>query len=226
MTCVSQQAFDTEIFGLPFHRVVDLDEAGLERELPPLLRRKPIMIDAKVPASRSDLARLLIGLGFRAVCTQVELIHDLAKLPATTARVDIGPRVDFDGATLRAHLRNFRADRFARDPLIVQAEHDKLYERWIGNSLSGRMQIATAGRNFCTFKPERNGLVIDLLSILDKRQGIGRDLVCAVLGEAVRQRKQSVAVVTECGNEAAWRLYLGCGFRIDGFIDCLHFVSR
>ena len=71
MTCVSQQAFDTEIFGLPFHRVVDLDEAGLERELPPLLRRKPIMIDAKVPASRSDLARLLIGLGFRLVLVWV-----------------------------------------------------------------------------------------------------------------------------------------------------------
>jgi len=225
MTCVVRQAFDTEIFGLPFYRVIDLDEADLARDLPPLLRREPVIIDAKVPAHRSDLIRFLLGFGFRAICTQVTLVHDLAELPVMTGRVDIRPRVEFDAETIRAHIANFQADRFARDPLIHSTEHDRLYERWIENSL-GRMQVAIHGRNFCSFAPGDRRVSIDLVSVLDKRQGVGRNLVSAVLGEASRRRKESVAVVTECGNEAAWRLYLRCGFRPDGFTDCLHFVSR
>jgi GNAT superfamily N-acetyltransferase len=225
MTSVAQQAFDTEIFGLPFYRVMDLDQADLERDLPPLLRRKPVIVDAKVPADRSDLVRFLLGFGFRSVCTQVTLVHDLAKVPVTPQRVDVRAHVEFDAETLHAHVANFQADRFARDPLIHSTEHDRLYERWIENSLA-RMQAAVHGRNFCSFAIQDRRVSIDLLSVLDKKQGIGRNLVSAVLREAARQRKESVAVVTECGNEAAWRLYLRCGFRPDGFTDCLHFVSR
>jgi ribosomal protein S18 acetylase RimI-like enzyme len=88
------------------------------------------------------------------------------------------------------------------------------------------MQVAVDGRNFCSFRPRERRLSIDLLSVLDKRRGIGRDLVSAVLAEAARRGSGRVEVVTECGNAASWRLYLGCGFRPEGFTDCLHFVSR
>jgi len=223
---VAQQAFDTEIFGLPYHRVVELDQARLERELPPLLARKPIIIDAKVPAERTDLVRYLLGHGFRAVCPQITLVHDLAQVPLMPTRVAIRPSLAFDAETIRAHAANFLTDRFACDPLITAAEHDRLYARWIENSLAGRMQVAVHGRDFCSFRLGKGGVTIDLLSVLDKGRGIGRDLVDAVVSDAARQGSTRVSVVTECGNEPAWRLYLGCGFRSDGFSECLHYVAR
>ena len=224
MACLTQQAFNTEIFGVPCYRIVDLDRTGLASELPLLLQRPPVMIDAKVPAVRHETARWLRGMGFRSVCTQIALHCDLTAVPAFSPSVTVGSRLALDDATISAHAANFTGDRYSLDPAIDRTHHDALYRQWIRNSISGRMLVASQGRNFCSFREQDAQITIDLLSVLDKRQGIGRQLVNATLGYAARQH-DSVRVVTECGNEVAWRLYLSCGFRIDGFTDCLHFVS-
>jgi len=224
VTCLALQAFDTEIFGIPCYRVVALDETGLARDLPPVLKQRPVMVDAKVPAARNEMTRRLQELGFRIVCTQIVFHREPDPISYTASEVSIVPRLEIDDATVDAHAANFIADRHALDPLVGRARHDALYDRWIRNSLSGRMLVASHGRNFCTFRTHDDHCAIDLLSVLDKRRGIGRALLNAVLDYSIQQLKPA-RVITECGNEAAWRLYLSCGFHIVGFINCLHFVA-
>ena len=225
ISCVVQQAFDTAIFGVPYHRVVDLDIDCLMQQIPPLLGQRPLIIDAKVPADRSDVIRFLQGLGFRIVCTQIALSHDLSQVPSAIVPVTISNQLLLAEEIIHSHALNFQSDRFSLDPLIDRTRRDRLYEEWVRNSLSGLMQVATIGNNICCFKQRGDLVKIDLLSVLEKHQGIGGNLVRAVLEYAAQRQTRIVDVVTECGNTPAWRLYLSCGFRVSHFIECLHLVS-
>ena len=225
MRCIAEQAFDTQVFGVPFFRIVALDLPALREELPAVLRRRPLIIDAKIPASAHDAARFLHGFGFRTVCTQIALAHRLSPVPNYPAAVTLVSSTDMSESTIRAHVENFRSDRFSLDFRIDPAARDNLYTAWIRNSIGGRTQLALYGANFCSFQEGCDALTIDLLSVLDKRRGIGRNLVNAVLALARGRGMRAVEVVTECGNEAAWRLYLSCGFAVTGFLDCLHYVD-
>lgn len=223
MTCLAPQPFDTEIFGVPYFRIVAFGQPQLSEELLPLLELHPIMIDAKVPASEYELASWLQGLGFRLVCTQIVLTREGLPSISSSASVQIARGLALDEKTIREHATNFRTDRYSVDPLIAPAYHDALYRQWIVNSLSGRMMVASDGRNFCSFHECDDEIAIDLLSVLDKRRRIGQNLINTVVLQAGPHRR--VRVVTECANDAAWHLYLSCGFRIESFIDCLHFAA-
>jgi GNAT superfamily N-acetyltransferase len=225
MRCIAEQAFDTQIFGVPFFRVVALDLPALGKELTSLLRRPPLIIDAKIPANAHDATRILHGFGFHTVCTQIALVHRLFPVPDHPPAVSFARSSDMSEMAIRAHVENFRSDRFSLDFRIDRAARDNLYAAWIRNSIGGRAQLALYGANFCSFREGCDVLTIDLLSVLDKRRGIGRNLVNAVLAVARGRGVRAVQVVTECGNEAAWRLYLSCGFAVTGFLDCLHYVD-
>jgi GNAT superfamily N-acetyltransferase len=202
-----------------------LDLPALDEELPPLLHRPPIIIDAKVPANARDATQFLHGSGFRTVCTQIALTHHLCSVPDNPRAITFASSIDMSDMMIRAHIGNFRSDRFSLDPRIDRAARDNLYAAWIRNSTGGGAQLVLHGANFCSFKEGCGALTIDLLSVLEKRRGIGRDLVSAVLALARSRGMRAVQVVTECGNEAAWRLYLNCGFAVAGFINCLHYVD-
>ncbi len=225
MQNVVQQAFDSEAFGIPFYRVVAWAGSDLEKELSVLLSRRPIVIDAKVGADQLERNAFLQRLGFRNVCTQLALRLSPPAGGRPEHRIAIGERLHLPADVVGRHVRNFRVDRFAMDILLDPAGHERLYAQWIANSLSGRMLVASHGENFCSFRAEKSGLAIDLLSVLNQKQGIGRSLVRAIIGYAEQRGLQEVRVVTECANRAAWRLYQDSGFRLDGFLNCYHFVA-
>jgi GNAT superfamily N-acetyltransferase len=223
--CIVQQAFDTEVFGVPYHRIVTWDRDGLSAELPALLQMRPVIIDAKVPASASEASRFLQGFGFRLVCVQTALRHDLSSSPTAALPIEIHDRLSLSDEVVRRHVENFVTDRFSLDAQIGREPRDRLFDRWIRNSLSGAMKASCYGLNFCSFKIVGDTGVVDLLSVLEKGRGIGKALVASVLEHARQTRLRDVTVVTECGNDAAWRLYQGCGFGVTGFTSCFHYVS-
>ena len=225
MRCIAEQIFDTQIFGVPFFRIVTLDLPMPGDELPALLRRHPIIIDAKFPATAHEATHFLHGLGFRTVCTQIALAHHLREVPDCVPAVSFASSMDMSETMIRAHVENFRSDRFSLDLRIDRAARDNLYAAWVRNSTGGHARLALHGGNFCSFKEGCDTLTIDLLSVLYKRRGIGRNLIIAVLGLARGHGMRAVQVVTESGNEAAWRLYLSCGFAVAGFINCMHYVD-
>ena len=72
----------------------------------------PQIIDAKVPAHDRALTESLLELGFRLICTQFELEHDLVQNPAAADRAQSSDVLALSEDRIRAHAASFRYDRF------------------------------------------------------------------------------------------------------------------
>jgi hypothetical protein len=219
------QEFDSDAFAVPFFRVIDPHSSDLVHEIEAVTRGERGIIDAKLPAEDIEAANRLLRAGFRKICCQVELHHDV--VGGTYAPVQSGI---FEGFSLpeemvSRHAANFTFDRFSLDNELPPG-HQLLFERWIRNSLGGRTCLVAAREfNFITFKLVSDQIKIDLVSVLDKGRGIARDLLHAILWKARELRLREVVVVTECENKPAVNLYLKKGFKVVQFYSVFHLVK-
>ncbi|HVW25546.1 MAG TPA: hypothetical protein VHC69_09255 [Polyangiaceae bacterium] len=239
---IVQQSFDTDAFGAPFYRIVDVDVAKLAEELPALTAKPPVIIDAKVPAADVATSAWLLRHGFRKICTQVELLWarsdrgtDVEQRDRMRQAGEASPwergvtlldELSMSEDELRAHARNITRDRFNQDPTLSRESVQRLYERWILNSISGRCRVLRLGRSFFSFREERDSIRADLLSVLDKRQGHGGRLVACLIHHARTIGASTIEVVTECENVPSWTLFTEAGFRLGGFQSVYHLVER
>jgi GNAT superfamily N-acetyltransferase len=223
--CIKQQDFDSDIFGRPFYRITSFDLDRLGPELATVRDIPSVIIDAKLPSGEVEQAAFLMRRGFRKICMQVELIHRLQGTVSASS-AEICPRLELQPDVLREHARHFLTDRFALDVCLPRESHDRLYEAWMRNSLSGaRHSISVRGNNFVTFRDDGEEVKIDLVSVLDKGKGIGTDVINAVLLDAQQRGKSCVRVVTECENVPAIGLYVKTGFKVSCYYTVLHFVG-
>lgn len=222
--CLQFMEFDTEMFQMPFFRVVRLDKNGLQEEIERLPEH--CVVDAKVPLDQTEWPHLLPQFGFRRVCTMFTLVHSLKESAAVDSdAVEFSGTLDLPEETLWEHARNFVSDRFSQDPLLPEEGKHRLFYHWVRNSLTkGRKRVAAIGRNFCTFSVSGEGVVVDLVSVLDKRQGMGRAIMTALVEQARREGLRTVTVTTECENAAAWKLYSQIGFTPAAFTAAFHLV--
>ena len=80
--------------------------------------------------------------------------------------------------------------------------------------------------DLCITLKLKDSLKIDLVSVLDKRKGIGSRLVEHTLIKAAMEKVSSVEVTTETHNEAAINIYTRNGFREKARTSCLHFFHH
>lgn len=232
MTAVPQalqyQEFDTKAFGIPFYRIVDPRLATFEDELAALASEPPLIVDAKLPAHDIETGARLLRLGFRKICVQAEFEHSLgAAVGFVCVRAEIRDRIVFPEAVIDAHARQFVFDRFALDAELPAGGHDRLYKKWIRNSLeNGGHSVAVAGENFITYKLEAGIIRIDLVSVLCRRRGIGLDLLHTIMDYGRKNRVDKVVVVTECENLPAMRLYAKAGFAPARLFSAFHLVRK
>jgi GNAT superfamily N-acetyltransferase len=205
-----------------------LDPDCLREELANLPAAPKLAVDAKVPASDIQSSQLLMNLGFRTVATMFHLTHTLLIPAEPSLAASIVPRLDLPDETIWRHARNFRYDRFNADPLLDHEASARLFFQWVTNSLTqGRQQVIHIGPNFCTFSLREDGdAVIDLVSVLEHRKGIGKALIGAATNEARRLGARRLHVTTECQNAPAWKLYLGSGFQPSGYTCAMHLVRN
>lgn len=227
MPSIERMEFDSAAFALPFYRVKRIDKERLPGTVEALAAVPgPLVIDAKVAADDIKSSGLLMNLGFRKVCTQFILTHALSETSSPNGVV-IDRTLLLDESIIWQHARNFRFDRFSLDPLLPADGRQRLYFKWIGNSMTlGKKLIAHLGEDFCSFSAGPEEVIIDLVSILRPRQGIGTKLVDATVEYAQSRGLKRVHVTTECENKAAWNLYLQRGFQVSGFVSVFHFVKR
>ena len=222
---LERRTFDADAFGIPFFRVTDPNAAGLPEALATLPNDRPCIVDAKLAAQDIASAARLIRAGFRKVCVQIELHHQLDQDLCPPQRARIVDRVALSEADVHAHARNFTFDRFALDVALPAAGHDRIYEKWIRNSLEGPAHaVALSGSDFISFKEQVESVKIDLVSVLHKGQGNATDLLNAVLSHARDHGAKQVEVVTECENLPAVKLYLKAGFIPVRFFSVFHLV--
>ena len=209
------QAFDSDVFGVPFYRLSDPASVRVAEDIAALSDQGDFIADAKLPMGEAQAIAALERLGFRRICSQVELSHDLAESGAmkSVPAARLADRLALEAESLSAHAAGFRFARFLQDPLLPQAASRRLMERWIANSLSGRCKLAVIGSDFCSFKDKGAELVIDLLSCLETGRGHASGLLQAVLAHARDKGAERVRVVTEAENRPAMRTYRRNGFR-------------
>jgi GNAT superfamily N-acetyltransferase len=224
---LERQAFDEAAFDRPFYRVTSMDSDGLERGIATLRKQAmPFIVDAKTPSDDLVSSRRLLSLGFRKVCMQIRLVNDLSGPADFDQQAGVADTLDWPDELIAAHARNFVFDRFALDIALPAEGHDRLYSKWIRTSFtSGRKRILTIGRNFLSFVDDGEGLRIDLLSVLDHRQGIGRRLLNSLSSLAKDSGRASVTTVTECENHAAVQLYCRTGYRLCDFQAVFHLTE-
>jgi GNAT superfamily N-acetyltransferase len=221
-------AFDAEAFAVPFYRVHEIDPASIEQELEAVRKSgKAVVVDAKVPADDLEGARLLWSLGFRKVCMQIMLRYDLRDVPVQPSGTTVTAKLDLPESDIRQHAENFTYDRFSLDPLLPREGIRRLYSNWVRNSLTGgRKQIVHSGASFCTLAINDRTASIDLVSVLNRGQGIGKALVAGALQYARQQGAKEMFVTTECENTRAWGLYQRAGFVPAKYTSAFHLVQQ
>ncbi|MBT8424768.1 MAG: GNAT family N-acetyltransferase [Silicimonas sp.] len=218
---VERSDFDSDIYGVEFHRVTVAD-AGRIAEALERLPDTGLIVDAKVPAD--DLATIdaLVGLGFQKASVLVEF----GAAPDPDATTDAGAArvLTLSEADLDAHAGAFRFQRLMQDGRVPRGKTEELMRRWISNSLAGRREVIAIGRNFCTYSVADRRLTIDLLSCLDRGRGIAGRLMRAIHAEASTRGCDEVRVTTEAENVTALRVYQAAGFQPVASWAAMHLV--
>jgi GNAT superfamily N-acetyltransferase len=218
--------FDEEFLGVRCFRLTPPVTQEDLNALQALTRETPLFADVKLPVGDAAAARELLLSGFRKVCTQVQLHHDLTRLPDAAEAAGIADRLELPATAISAHAANFATGRYRQDARLDPERAIALYARWVENSTSGGKRVAYLGQDLCTFEDHGDTRQVDLVSVLAKRQGRGRSLMHTLLADARATAQESARVITEAENIAAMRLYLASGFQVEAAYSCFHFLHE
>ncbi len=121
--------------------------------------------------------------------------------------------------------------RFKIDRNFRKGEYERLYKRWLANSLNGQIAFKvivaqTKGKlsGLITLGAKDDFADIGLLAV-DRAYsglGIGTDLVSYADNEAYIKHFSEIKVVTQSDNERACSLYIKCGFTVESQTNVYH----
>lgn len=128
-------------------------------------------------------------------------------------------------------LQAGKYSRFQIDPNFKDNEYERLYRKWLENSLNGSIAFKII---IAKTKEHISGLItlgdksdfadIGLLAV-DKAyngMGIGKELVYYADNEVYLENFKKIKVVTQLDNERACILYKKCGFNIESITNIYH----
>ena len=216
--------FDSEVFGFPFFRLSTNAGNSLSRDLEVLrnLNLAAFGCDAKISSAEDSSIIQLQKEGFIHVCDQIT--YDIS--PASSKfmpEVKAAELMHMDAEEISFHADNFRNDRLSLDTRIPEATIKRFYTKWIANSFSfpGKT-IYSLQSGLCITHLKQDVLKIDLVSVLEKRKGVGSRLIGHTLAQAYQGKIPSVEVTTESHNKGAIKAYTRNGFQEKTRLSCLH----
>ena len=216
--------FDSEVFGFPFFRVTQL-ENSLAHDLELLCNYKigTFGCDAKVSSKDYSSIVHLKNYGFVHVCDQIT--YDIFPYSSKfTTNLEVVELSNINQEEIALHANNFKDDRLSRDPRIPHETVKEFYSKWISNSFKFKNKsIYSLDSALCITQLKKNVLKIDLLSVLDKRKGLGTQMIEHILAHTSEAEFSSVEVTTEADNAGAIKVYTQNGFQEKTLSSCLHF---
>lgn len=225
-TCLTRQDFDSKAFGRDFYRVTTYDAPALAGELERLRSMDNVMADARIAASDREADLFFQLAGFRKVTVQVRYAAPVDS--ALAVGPDPGDTAEdrLPAAAVARHVENLAYDRFNLDAFVEKAGRDRFQAAWISNSLaSPAIRKVYEGESFISFKIDGAEAVVDVVSVLDHRRGLGSALLRRVFAAAARAGCARLVVTTEIENEPACRLYAKSGFSPEAYFSRFHYVS-
>jgi GNAT superfamily N-acetyltransferase len=218
--------FEETFLGLTcYHLLLPIEPPDLAA-LTPAQVNGPIFASAKIDASDEETTHRLEQFGFRKVCTQILLRSRLDGALCGASKARITERLDLDARDVHAHAAQLVYGRFRQDPLIVEDAAIDLYTSWVRNSTCGAKRVAAITRNFVSFEDRAGVRWIDLLSVLDKGEGIGGKLLGRILADARRRGLEAAKAVTDRDNVVALNTFQAAGFLPERSLAVLHLLRQ
>ncbi len=216
--------FDSEVFGFPFFRLITDAGNSLAQDLEALrsLNLPTFGCDAKISSTDDSSIIQLQKEDFIHVCDQIT--YDISPASSTfMPEVEAVELMNIDAEEISFHADNFRDDRLSRDSRIPGASIKRFYAKWIANSFSfpGKT-IYSLESGLCITQLKQDILKIDLVSVLEKRKGVGSRLIGHTLAQAYQGKIPCVEVTTESHNKGAIKAYTRNGFQEKTRLSCLH----
>ena len=121
--------------------------------------------------------------------------------------------------------------RFKLDPRLPVGSYERLYTRWIEQSVSKAIatevfcyMIDGFPRGLLTLDRRDDRNVIGLVAVDEEYQhrGIGRALVKHAISYAYKLQGKDLSVATQLDNKPACRLYSRCGFSLESVTNIWH----
>ena len=222
LKALSYLPFDSEIFGFPFFRLITKDKNQLSRDLESLRKLPAFGCDAKVDINDLSYMKDLKNEGFVFICDQITF----GLSPANSKWIPDKNAVKLtymDSSKIAFHADNFKNDRLSLDSRISKLSISQFYSKWIANSFSfpGKT-IYSLQSGLCITHQKKNILKIDLVSVLEKKKGVGSRLIEHTLAQSSQTKVSCVEVTTEAHNTGAIKVYTRNGFAEQARSSCLH----
>ncbi|MFZ6050955.1 GNAT family N-acetyltransferase [Halocola ammonii] len=216
--------WDSDFFGLPVYFAVSVDVKSLGREIEKLKRTPGPKLVYVLCDNPCDLSFL------ESSQSAVHLMDEkVTYLKDQLVYRDLGGSAwEFEGEKPDDKLLDLAIEsgvfsRFNKDPLIPRDKFEELYQRWIENSVNGKIAssvLVTGSEDhltgMVTLGEKNNRADIGIIAVDGnaRGKGVGKTLILASQNWAVRNGFKELQVVTQKENSPACRLYESCGFNI------------
>jgi dTDP-4-amino-4,6-dideoxy-D-galactose acyltransferase len=226
--------WDSAFFGYPVARVV-LDETGSEHFkaiADKILKDKIRLVYFFLSPSDLLLNRQISEFG--AVLRDQKTLF--SKVPESqsgySSSIEVYPYAEPDKELLSLGLQAGIFSRFRLDGNFKNNEYERLYTRWVTDSLSGKISFQTivamvdnTVAGMVTLGEKNGHADIGLVSVARAQagKGIGYDMIRYADNTAYNRNFSRIEVVTQLQNHPACRLYEKCNFKLESVTNVYHF---
>ena len=235
MGAVKHLDWDTSFFGFPVASVVHSENAKTNQLLNSFCERGYKLVYLFVPQNvkkpEAALLEKYCGLLADRKITYKFTFSEMPK-PIICPNIRINEFSQVNKSLVKLAIAAGEYSRFHTDPNFSEVLFRRLYERWIENSVSGKMadfvityHMEKRIVGLITLKISGESAKIGLISVDKKIQGkgIGTSLIHEVISLAYQQGVSAIEVVTQEDNFEACRFYEAQGFIKYNFEFVYHF---
>ncbi len=226
--------WDSRFFGYSVARVV-FDHCGVslaEEVFREISESRFRLVYLFAPSDDDELNRVITGKGGRLFDNKVLFVKQPEACSQFKNQICEYKLEKPDEKLIELSLEAGLFSRFRLDNKFINGEFEKLYTRWITDSVSGLIAfkvivaVSDDGLIGVTTIGEKNGYADIGLVAVDRNhtgKGIGYDMIKYADDVANKMNYDRLTVVTQMKNTAAYRLYRKCNFVPESITNVYHF---
>lgn len=231
---LTQLDWDSQFFGYPVARIV-FDHNGIrlaEEAFREIRGSNYRLVYLYAPSDDDELNRAITGKGGRLFDNKVLFVKQPEPHSQFINHIREYGCEKPDDKLIELSLEAGLFSRFRLDCNFVNGEFERLYTRWITDSVSGliafKVIVAVSGNDVIgvTTIGQKNGCAdIGLVAVDGNHtgKGIGYDMIRFADDVAYAMKYDRITVITQIQNTAACRLYKKCNFVPENVTNVYHY---